>query len=46
MSSSAYTSAMERETMTEEQAKELRAYAELVKGASEAVRRSGKWWRV
>ncbi|KAM3455002.1 hypothetical protein NHJ6243_008691 [Beauveria neobassiana] len=31
-----------RETMTEEQAKELRAYAELVKGASEAVRRSGK----
>ncbi|KAM3471541.1 hypothetical protein MY5147_005796 [Beauveria neobassiana] len=42
VSSSAYTSAMERETMTEEQAKELRAYAELVKGASEAVRRSGK----
>ncbi|KAM0669639.1 hypothetical protein ACQRIU_000034 [Beauveria bassiana] len=42
VSSSAFTSAMERETMTEEQAKELRTYAELVKGASEAVRKSGK----
>ncbi|KAM3501601.1 hypothetical protein MY10362_005424 [Beauveria mimosiformis] len=42
VSSSAFTSAMERETMTDEQAKELRTYAELVKGASEAVRKSGK----
>ncbi len=42
VSSSAFTRTMERETMTEEQAKELRAYAEMVKGASEAVRKSGK----
>ncbi|TQV97306.1 hypothetical protein V2A60_000070 [Cordyceps javanica] len=42
VSSAAFTTAMERETMTDEQAKELRTYAEMVRGASEAVRNSGK----